>query len=474
MSRIDFIYNLRRDTFDVFVLNTLSPAGYLLAPNNATRTLRKLAQSIPPTGRQFFADNGNFTLIGKIRKKFKHQGRDLWERVREIEERLRRTIRKNEMPSSLRKSYKTLAVAVQKEAEALAGSGDQMFNEQLSLNPTSLIGVEDITMASWLSLNIEPDYLQFPRRDYRKINNVVAWKAVKRVNALGNIFRAKYYPVASAVSYNTAFDAGRIFARRKIKKISMGFGAYMADDNYTDHVHLGRKRIDFPSRMPNRYLRTANVARGFWDGYLKEAGEPPEAFHFLGLGAPIMIAIVSLAAWGTHKLTFDATSPIKDAVKGGTLYVTKPAYLKVRTRKVAYRLASSKNRTWDCPCPFCTAFVAKHPFRYKIGRQWFQEHKRDKVTSKDLRPGNPLFIAFPLLSEPKGGPLRKAVDFARIGHNHWALEQITKSLRRASRTEAKLLTRVRNIVNAYDKHTNSSRFAQAVKFGLSLASRDLV
>ena len=46
-----------------------------------------------------------------------------------------------------------------------------------------------------------------------------------------------------------------------------------------------------------------------------------------------------LAAWGTKDLSYDATSPIKDAVEG-SLYVSKPAYLKIRIRSIAWRLAS--------------------------------------------------------------------------------------------------------------------------------------
>jgi hypothetical protein len=233
---------------------------------------------------------------------------------------------------------------------------------QRAVSPTRLIGAEDISMAIWLALDIEPAYVGFPRRSYRRLNEAVARTAVREIEELSGAGAAGYYAVASAVDYNTAYDAGRVFADAGLTHAAIGFGAYMADDHSSDYVIVGRRRVDFGARMPNRYLRTALVARGFWDGFRTSSTAAPHGFHFLGLGAPIMLGLVALAGWGTELLSFDATSPIRDAVEG-TLYVSAPAPLKLRTRRIAKQLASGEREEWDCPCPFLWAIRGRAPIR---------------------------------------------------------------------------------------------------------------
>ena len=278
-------------------------------------------------------------------------------------------------------------------------------------------------------------------------------------------------PVASAVDYNTAFDAGRAFGEVGLHRVAMGFGAYMADDHYTDHAYVGLRRLDLPEPMPQRYLRTALAATGFWAGYRSQAGRPPYGFHFLGLGAPIVMALVALAAWGSQDLTFDATSPIRDAGEG-TLYLTRPTYLKVRTRSAAERLTSSPEERWKCPCPFCKRFVSAHPFDYSEGRRRWVATVRSTVEGADLRPGGALYEAYPLLSEPDPGELRTDVNLARSGHNHWALSRITQELDDAATTRESLHDFVEWVVSVYEEKTNSSHFGRAVRFGFQLAASD--
>lgn len=109
---------------------------------------------------------------------------------------------------------------------------------QLGLDPTHLIGVEDITAACWLALDLERSYTGRRRSDWARMNRTTP--AVHRPPSTPPRLRDAYYPVASAESYNTAFDAGRVFAAHQLHHVSMGFGAYMADNNSTDYVDIGR------------------------------------------------------------------------------------------------------------------------------------------------------------------------------------------------------------------------------------------
>lgn len=471
MASIDFLYNLQASTYSDLVLTELRPAGYLSAPNSATGRIREYAREIRRTRRALLIDNGNFVLIGNVASEFRARARPLWESIRTIEDRLDRTVRRGEVPADLEAGFRALAREVRERCQELIPDADAMETAQLALDPTAMVGVEDITMASWLALDLEPTYTRLDRRDYRRQNERVARIAAQRQDAPPTAGRA-YYPVASAVSYDTAWDAGRAFGRAGIPRASMGFGAYMVDQNFTDHVYVGRRRIDLGARVPRRYARTVLAARGFWDGYREATGTVPEAFHFLGLGTPKMMALVTLCAFGTERLTFDATSPIKDSSQG-VLYVSRPSFQKVNLRKVAYALATTAGRAWDCPCPFCTSFAAAHPFDYARARAWAASGQRSAVQAPDLRPGGALYDAFPLFSEPAGGDFRGVVSDARIGHNHWVIEGLLTSLGRVRRDEARLLTRVTNIVEDYAESTNSSTYATALTTSLALATMPL-
>ena len=94
------------------------------------------------------------------------------------------------------------------------------------------------------------------------------------------------------------------------------------------------------------------------------------------------------------------------------------------------------------------------------------------VNSADLAPGGALYEAYPLLSEPKGGALRKAVSFARMGHNHWVLQQIMAALDTNATSLAKFKKHLDEVVSAYEANTTSTTFANAVRYGFKLASRD--
>lgn len=443
MQRLGFVYNLQTPTWKDEFRAGLRPRSYLLAPNNATPANRRLAVAARAGRRLLLADNGNFVLISALAAEFRDQAEALRREVEVLERRLKRSARATDIDDALRARYRDLATRVQVRAEAIVPSGAEMRERQRSLHPTHLVGVESLVQAAWMALDIEPELLGWPRSRYRALNARVAQEA-QAIDVPDDA-----YTVASAVSYNTAYDAGRVFAEAGIRRVAMGFGAYMVDQQYTDFVELGRRTVALDARVPRRNVRTAAVARGFAEGYASVAGAPPFAFHCLGLGTPKMMAAAALALWGVRELTFDATSPMRDAAEG-TLYVTKPTHQKVRTRKVALRLATDPSARWDCPCPFCRAFTSTHPFDYAAAHRWAaRAGAKASVEADDLRPGSALYEALPLMGEPKGGAIRGEVTFARMGHNHWAIERLIASLRRALGTRERLRAAVDGIVTDY-------------------------
>jgi hypothetical protein len=463
-----FVVNLRYETLEREFLELLKPWGFLLAPKYATARIRQEVARLRGADVPLFVDNGNYPLIEQTAAQFEDQGALLLDRVAQEEEELEHKARPGDLSSELREDCTIFARAVRSAARQVMGNGEQALNEQLSLSPSHVIGVEDITLATFLKLNLDPSYLMLPRDYYRRWNASVARRATERLASLDPGLAANYYPVASAFSYKTAYDAGVVFATAGLRKAAMGFGAFMAERDDTDYLELIDRRIDLPGPMPNRYIRAGAVAKGFWDGYKSHVGQPPEAFHFLGLGAPIMVGLATLFAWGTPQLTFDATSPIKDAF-AGALYFWEPSFLKIETKRLASHLATGEWATWECRCPFCEWFIAQYPFDYAGGTGWLESHQRD-IEDQDLIPGGGLYDAYPLLSQPASGVRWGVVRIARVGHNHWAIDQITAALRRQSTSRDRLKTYLGDIADKYETSAGTEKYAQAIRFLHELAA----
>lgn len=430
--KCSFLVNARPLTLDPDFYTASRSGGYLFPPEAATRaTVDKLASG---SRRFVVADNGAFDDIGRIASTSQAiSGPDRWERTRV--------------------HLAGLASAVDTQGR---------LESQLRVRPDAIIGAEDITLAVWLRAGIPEELLRRQRRGIAARNAATARKAVDLAIRLpGRTVLA----VASAHDYDTAHDAGYRFADAGVTAAAIGFGAFMADDQWTATVKVRGRLRKLPRSLPCRYLRTALVARGFFDGWASAGGDAPGHFHFLGLGAPIMVPIAAIPAQRTPLVTFDATSPIKDATSG-SMYVTKPAPLTVRTWNVAERIAAGE-RKWTCPCGFCTAFLDRHPFDQQ-GAAAILNTTAAPFTSADLRPGAALAATMPLFRNASD-PVGKQAERARIGHNHWVLSTLARNLTARSKDLDQF---VEGRVSSYETNAGAPHFAQVVRLAYDIARTD--
>lgn len=430
--RCAFLLNARPMTLDPDFYAGSRAGGYLFPPEAATEaTVRQLAEGY----RRFVvADNGAFDDIGRIASAVPAaDSADGWARAR-----------------------------VELAARARAVDTQSRLPTQLSVRPDAVVGGEDITVAVWLRAGIPEEALRRQRRAIAARNEAAARRGVELTRTLDG---PAVLTVASAHDYDTAHDAGRRFADAGVRSAAIGFGAFMADDQWTAVAKVRGRLRKLPRSLPCRYLRTALVARGFFDGWAATGAGAPDHFHFLGLGAPIMVPVAALPAAATRLITFDATSPIKDATSG-SMYVTAPAPLTVRTWKVAERIASGE-RSWTCPCRFCATFTAQHPFDQPRAAA-VRGATSAAFTSADLRPGAALATAVPLFRTAPD-PVGRSAERARIGHNHWVLSTLARTLTERS---ADLEGFVGERVARYEANAGAPHFAEAVRLAYDIARSD--
>jgi hypothetical protein len=462
-SKFAFLPNLHETTSDGDFHEGVVPNGYLLSPVYATATKRKRAGDLLASGVTILADNGNFTLMGTA---YKRQSARIQTALAAVTSRTRSALvdlDRRDLTSSEAAQLQDLANDLRSEVLAILPKPDDRLAEQLGIHAAAVIGAEDPTVALWLRADLEPNLLSFDRAYYRNLNRRVCQSAIRELATLSARLRDQYFAVLSANSYDTAVDAGREAAAAAIENIAVGFGAYMADRNYVRRVKVNGRWLAIDARSASKYMRTLLVAKGIQRGYREVAGHAPQKLHCLGLGAPVMVALVAVLSADCGRVTFDATSPIVDAADG-TVYTEKYAYLKIRTRAVVDTLLADRRRSWTCPCPFCRSFLAQTPLaapdeRARLGQ--------GRATTSDLQQGGRLYDAMLLFAEPNKQPDRRRVSRARVGHNHWVLAKVCARASAAHRSGT-LEAFAAQVIEDYLQRSNATPAAEAVSLGWRL------
>jgi hypothetical protein len=249
-----FLTNLRPLTVEPAFRAMLRPSGYLVPPNALTAATKHAARSLRRQGSRVAVDNGLFDNIGDIADRFRPRADRLAREIDEVATKLGRRPLRRDLPRKLRMTAGNLAADV---ARVTADNqGPLSLADQLALRPTIVIGNEDITAATWLRLGLDRNVLDIDRDVFRRRNRRVAQQAAAVLND-GGLEEVTYLPVASAVDYDTAFDAGLEFAAAGLHGAAMGFGAYMADNSFTIAMRIANRDVKLARPLPQRYLRTA-------------------------------------------------------------------------------------------------------------------------------------------------------------------------------------------------------------------------
>jgi hypothetical protein len=450
------------------------PSGYLLSVHRFTPQMIEFCLKLRREHNELiFADSGLFEKIRLTVDHFESTADQLKVKLNSLEARLGHTPRPTEITDNIRSKYKAFVKDISSRIDDIEKHIDPMeiLRQEQRIEPKRFICREDILLAILTGLSVEPEYVGMPKRFYSTRNRRASTFYMDTKQKKFGSFKGIPYAVASAVDYNSAYDAGKEMARAKVSHVAIGVGAYMIDDNSTDYFTKGKKIHNLNKRIPRRYLRTTLVVRGLIDGYKDIANKPPAGLHLLGLGAPIMILLVTLIASQTRRISFDSTSPIKDAVVG-TIYFNKPADKKVRARVLAKIFCEDLSKTWWCRCKYCKHYLREYPFNTQKAAEWYNTAGRpEEIRASDLHGDTELARALPLFGEPTGGRIRKDINDWRIGHNHLILERLFEELNRNSEPK-KLQRLVEKRVGKYRESTSTS-YSEAARIGLSIASKNI-
>lgn len=397
------------------------------------------------------ADNGNFDLIKGLIKDNVTEAEKVSVARKHQERKQGRYVRPGELDNAILTSYRSLAENLSERSRALSSESyiRRLISKQSAMRPAYVIGMEDFTIPLLTGLGIEPQYLDFPLHWYAEHISIALEFALKtQAHYYGDI-SASVFAGLHALDFDTAYQAGQLAGQAGVRAVATGLGSALTDRSWVDYRVASGTVIPFAAPVPRAYVRVMEIICGLSLGYAENTGKRL-AIHVLGIGTPILVALIGLLGAENTFIATDSTAPIKDAYSSKTisLYVDTPAPRKLKAHKIIdYWLR--EDMAWQCPCPYCRKVNQTNPPQLDAARSWWEKAGRPAITSADLYGAHPLTRFFSFLSNPADNSLRAAIGLARIGHNHWILQRLEKHARDYEKDIVDRCYRVGLLVKSY-------------------------
>ncbi len=411
------------------------------------------------------ADNGNVDLIRKLIADWSDAAKELEPLTRPDTPDVHRYVRPGELSQQTVTRFAELAHRVQSDARSRIDDEyvKRAVTQQLSMNPSYLVGMEDLSTAALTGLSIEPEYSMLPVAFYRGVaERAIEYALETEAGAYGEC-PAPVYAGVHAMDFDTAYAVGQAVAQANASGIATGLAGAMMDKSWVDYRIEEGRVIEFERSVPRPYVRVMEIAAGMFEGFASRAGRRP-AFHALGLGTPILLPLLSLMGGHDDFVAADSTAPIVDGWTAATisLYIEHPAPMKLKAHRIIeYWL--SEDLAWNCECPYCRRILEKYPPDVAAAKRWWVERGRPRLTRSDVGYGKPLSEFIPILGNHSQLEIRSEAAEARVGHNHWIVQNIQDDARKHASSPARHRDWVSSIVERYLEICESASWREAAK-----------
>jgi hypothetical protein len=427
-DKYTFICNLQSVTADRQNPLTLIRDGYLLSERYTNRTTVELAGWVKSRRNLLISDNGNWSRISEIERQFKQEGNSLLNKA------------KNEHRETGRLSNETKVLRIDLMARVAEYCTQEIENidmqkiigTQLQISPHYMIGMEDFTIPVLMLIGMMDDVFQPKPQEIllyqRKTANLFTRQINGEFGFWGEMQNVAKFLVLHAYDYDSAFMGAHEVRDTAKDGIAISYGAPMRSNRWITRLNFQGVVEDFNDNLPESYLVAHALTLGMLNGYKSDV-----PVHVLGVGTPIMIALMGFLLRNSRAVSIDSSAPIKDAMDG-YIYGTRQAFLKMRLYRVA-ALALVNDTPYESTTPFFLDFNAKYPsnwaeLRDKLGitpstnpRELEQElSARQDIVRKFI----PFFTRFTSNGDPFFWDLR----VARTGHNYCVLQEIVDHIRR--------------------------------------------
>ncbi len=422
-----FISNLSPVTVDPDVPDTLRRDGYLLSEHYTTSQTLALAAIARARRNLMISDNGNWTRINALGRLFADEGAVILETART-------EAAAGALSAGTRADRQALIDRIaQACSDALAElDATEIIRTQLRMKPDYMIGLEDFTipvliMSGLMDPVFAPDSSEIA--DFQaRTRELFAQQKDGQFGNTQEIADTALFLVVHAFDYASAL-VGASAARTSTKDgLAISFGAPMASRRWISEIEIAGVTEDLGEPLPESYLAAHALTLGVVNGHPDDI-----PIHILGVGTPILIAMLGFLLKGSRAVSIDSSAPMLDAFDG-RIYGTRSAFLKMRM----YRLAAHcliDDEPYHSNTPFFRAFEARHPSDWAALRRTLgvtaASDRRDIETRLEtdqqlVRAHIPFFTRLTSATDPFFWDLR----VSRSGHNYSVLREIVDLVRR--------------------------------------------
>lgn len=425
--------------------------SYLLSIDNFGEH-EELSKKVVKQGRFLCADNGNVDNIQEFINAFSSKAKELHILRRNEEALLSHTYaRPGDLSILLTEKFSELGREIADKAKSVFDISyiRNVIQLQNKMNPSYIIGMEDLTIVTLTGLNLEPEYTNIHVSDYEEfIYRAISFAKKTEEFNFGEV-NSDVFAGLHAINYDTAIKGGELAGAENVFGIASGLLGALKDKSYTNFRIENGQIIESTDSYPRSYVRVAEIAAGFFEGYAKTAGKRLR-FHALGAGSPILLLIIGVLGDNMTFNATDSTAPIQDAVAHPiiSLYVDEPAPRKLNTFKIAdYWL--KENKGWSCSCPYCKKFDIAFPPDLQSAKNWWLSEGRRNINKYDMNSNRQLSNYFPLLCRHTNPEKNNLANLTRIGHNHWILKRIEKKIRNKLNNPTEIIDWLHETIDTY-------------------------
>jgi hypothetical protein len=433
----------------------------LLSERYTTKTSLKKFAEAKASGCLGISDNGNFTRMSKIARKFCDRGEALLKQA-ESDFQKKGVVGKETL---LNRSALITEIVNDCKLETQKTDFNKLIAKQVSCSPDYMIAMEDyvipvLTMTRLLS----PVFNSPPKEILAFQKETLGHYLSQKTGGFGNLQtleNIRKYIVLHSYDYASAAQGAKLYKAGEVEGVAISFGGPMASKEYIREIKIKKTTENFKELLPEPYLIAFSILTGVKDG-LKDKSVP---IHILGLGSPILIVLLGYLLRHSKAVSIDATSTFKDA-DDGNIYGSKSAFLKLDMYKVA-AYALIDDEPYTSSSPYFNLFESKFPSDWKAMQKALSVTPNSKVADvADKLEQNAALIEkhIPYFTPARkgGDELIQSLRIARSGSNYFVIKRVCEEIRSRMDNEKELKSWVFAELDRYVQNA-SPKWAKATQ-----------
>lgn len=468
-DKFTFISNLSEYTANDDYPHTYKRDGYLLSEHYTNPKTVELALKVQRKKNLLISDNGNYSRMKIVAKQFEKQGLLLLQQA-ESEQKKHGQV-SNEIKLAREILIEQIAIACVHKANET--DYQAIIQTQLLINPEYLIGMEDLTIPVLMLCNLMHPIFAPKALEIAKYQDKTLQYFENQQNGIygseQHLSKTNNFIVLHAYDYNSAYQAGKKALSYAKGGVAISYGGPMDSKRWINNLNIGGNNIPLDEVLPESYLIAQSITQGVVNGHPTDI-----PFHILGVGTPILIALMGYQLRHSKAVSIDSTAPFKDAFIG-KLYGSEKGYLKMDMLKVVASCLIN-DEPFEDKSPFYQSFATKYQHNWTAIREAINIKPTDNVNelAQKLETRGDLLQQFLPFFTPITGKLEanflQDLRIARAGYNYWVLKQICLKVRAKKQNETAFKNWIEHQIDLYTQ-TASPKWAKAVEISYGLTEK---